>query len=77
MGRTGQPVQWGLQREGKKVWGEKRERKSLQRQRKGKLCVGGGDRSRSRVQSCTTCFGKGKAENSEGGLALRHMKKYI
>ena len=63
----------------KGFWGKKGE-KEFAKAEEGKALghgAGGGDRSRSGVQNCITHFGKGKAENSEDALALRHVEKYI
>lgn len=77
MGTTGQPIQWGLQWEGKRVFGGKKGEKELAVERKALgHGEGGGDRSRSGVQSCTIRFRKGKAENSKDALALRLVEKY-
>lgn len=40
MGTTGQPIQWGLQREGKKVWGGKKGEKELAKAEEGKARCG-------------------------------------
>lgn len=77
MGTTGQPVQWGLQRNGKRVfWGKKGEKELAEEGEALGHGEGGGDWSRRGVQSCTIRFRKGKAENSEDALALRQVEKY-
>lgn len=64
--------QWGLQGEGRKIWGEKGEKKPA-------MAKGGGWSEPLRVVGTEVGCGsrQGEAGSLEDALALRHAEKYI